>query len=287
MLCSQHTNTPKVQLPHPNKLYLLFTDVSKFCYSGVFTQASAEDSNEALLRILTSEDPLKIVESQTQNIWFESNIVHPVAYISGSQSQSQCRWPAITKECSSVFMAIKKCSFNLQNAGIQIIKLLLRIFTGHTGNDRCSALGLDAAAIPKCVKVQFIKGVVNVLADSVSRLRAGGLYHGLDFYDHQQEFSTPFEPLPPVEQTTPMPLEVNEIFIAPNIEKHTQNYEALHDLPTARTDKAKLSLENAWPMDIQQLEQNLMSLPELTPDKVTKLIQWYILQKHDTTHRLQ
>ena len=50
MLCSQLTNTPEVQLPNPNKSYLLFTDMNKFCYSGMLTQASTEDSNEALLR---------------------------------------------------------------------------------------------------------------------------------------------------------------------------------------------------------------------------------------------
>ena len=39
-----------------------------------------------------------------------------------------------------------------------------------------------------------------------------------------------------------MPLEVNEIFIAPNIEKFMQKYNALHDLPTAKTDETKLSV---------------------------------------------
>ena len=95
-----------------------------------------------------------------------------------------------------------------------------------------------------------------------------GLYHDLDFKDHQQEFSAPFEPLPPVEPVTHIPLKVNEIFIAPNIEKHVQNYDALHDLPTAQTDEAKLSLKNVSPTDIPQLEQNIMSLQELTTDKV-------------------
>ena len=95
-------------------------------------------------------------------------------------------------------MAIKKCSFYLQNADLLVHsdhKPLLKIFTG-------------------------------------------GLYHDLDFKDHQQEFSAPFEPMPPVEPVIHMPLEVNEIFIAPNIEKLMQNYDALHDFPTAQTDEA-------------------------------------------------
>ena len=69
-----------------------------------------------------------------------------------------------------------------------------------------------------------------------------------------------------------MPLEVNEVFIAPNRAKLMQNYDTLHDLPTAQTnDEAKLSLENVSLTIILQLEQNLMSLPELTLDKVRKL----------------
>ena len=55
-----------------------------------------------------------------------------------------------------------------------------------------------------------------------------------------------------------------------------QDYNVLCDLPTAQMDKAELSLENASPADIPHLEQNLMSLPEFTPDKVMKL------QRNDT-----
>ena len=43
MLHSWLTNTPIVLLSDPNKPYLLFTDMSKFCYSGVLMQASTED----------------------------------------------------------------------------------------------------------------------------------------------------------------------------------------------------------------------------------------------------
>ena len=53
MLHSRLANTPIVQLPDPNKPYLLFADDSKFCYSGVLTQASMADSNETLIKILT------------------------------------------------------------------------------------------------------------------------------------------------------------------------------------------------------------------------------------------
>ena len=56
---------------------------------------------------------------------------------------------------------------------------------------------VEATIIPRHVKVQHIKGIDNVLPDSVSELRAG-LYHGPDSRDHQQAFSSLYEPLPPV-----------------------------------------------------------------------------------------
>ena len=96
MLCSRLANTSLVQLPNPNKPYLLFMDASKFCYSGIHTQASTDKSNKALLKLLTDNYLLKSVHSQTQNLLLNS-IVLPVAYISGSFAETQCRWPAITR----------------------------------------------------------------------------------------------------------------------------------------------------------------------------------------------
>ena len=104
MLHLRLASTPIVWLPDPNKTYLLFTDAIKFCYSGVLTQASTVDSNEALMNILTSKVPLTSIESQTQDLQLSSNVIHPVAYILSSFSQSECSWLAVTKECFSVFM---------------------------------------------------------------------------------------------------------------------------------------------------------------------------------------
>ena len=132
--------------------------------------------------------------------------------------------------------------------------------------------GLEAAAIPRRVKALYIKGIANVLTDSVSRLKSVGPYHDTDSNNQQQEFSTHFEPISPVEPVMDTPLEVNEAFISPDIESIVQTYDTLHDSPTAQTgDDVKLSLENASPTDIPQLEENIMSLPELTPEKVIKL----------------
>ena len=42
-------------------------DASKFCYSGVLTQASTDTSNEALIKLLTDKEWLKSGKSQMQN----------------------------------------------------------------------------------------------------------------------------------------------------------------------------------------------------------------------------
>ena len=117
----------------------------------------------------------------------------------------------------------RKCSFFLQNADLLVCsdhKPLLEIFTGHTDNDNCNIWSLEAAAIPRRSEVQHINGIANILADSVSRLIAVGIYQDNDSYDYQQEFSTPFKPLPPIEPVTHTPLEVNEAVISPDTETH-------------------------------------------------------------------
>ena len=166
-----------------NKPYLLFMDASKYRYSGILTQASMDKSNEALVQLLTENDPLTSVESQAQDLKLDTNLVHPIAYVSGSFNESQCRWPAITKECFGIFMSIKKCLFYSWNPDLLVFGPLTspKIFTGSTDNEKCNTWGLEAATIPRCIKLQHIKGTANILAHSVSILKAVGLYHDLDF----------------------------------------------------------------------------------------------------------
>ena len=136
-----------------------------------------------------------------------------MAYISGSFCQSQCRWPANILECFSVFISIKNCSIYLQNANLLVHfnhKQSLKIFTGHTDNEICKTWGLEATSVPRCVKVQHIKGIANVLVDPVSRLRAVDLYLDIESKDHQQELSSPFELLPSVEQVTHMKKKIHQ-----------------------------------------------------------------------------
>ena len=106
------------------------------------------------------------------------------------------------------FYVNQKCSFYLQNGDLLVCldhKPLLKNFTGNTDNEKCKTRGLEASTVSIPVKVQHIKGMANILADSVSRLRAVGLYNNLDLKDGQQECGTPFKPPSPVEQSTCTP----------------------------------------------------------------------------------
>ena len=125
-------------------------------------------------------------------------------------------------------------------------------------------------------------GIVSVLSDSVSKLRAVGSYHDIDLKGHQQEFSVPFEPLPPVEPATCMPLEMNEVFIVPNVEKLAQTYDTLHNVPTGQTNEyVKLSLENALHTDIPPLEYfNVPARINIRKSNTTTK-EWHTLQKHN------
>ena len=84
----------------------------------------------------------------------------------------------------------------------------------------------------------------------MSRLRAVGLYHDLDFKDNLQELRVPFESLPPVEQSTDTPVEFHKICIRPDIENLTQNYDTENNLPAIQSEESKLPLDNTSPEDI-------------------------------------
>ena len=65
-------------------------------------------------------------------------------------------------------------------------KQLLKFLTDYTDNDKCNIWGLETAATPRRVKVQHIKGIVNILADLIFRLKAVGIYHDIYSNDYQQ-----------------------------------------------------------------------------------------------------
>ena len=76
---------PILRYPDPYEDYILFTDASKFGYTGILTQDYEEDS------------VMKY---------------HPVCYVSGLFRGSQLNWAALTKEAYAIYMAVEKKTLN-------------------------------------------------------------------------------------------------------------------------------------------------------------------------------
>ena len=89
--------------------------------------------------------------------------------------------------------------------------------------------------------MKHIKGTANILADSVSRLQAVGLYHDLDFQNSQPELRISFEPLLPMKQAIHIRITVHEIFIKPDVETLAKK------LTVAQIEGSNISLEYISP----------------------------------------
>ena len=73
------------KFPYPQKLYVLFTDASKYAWAGVLMQPYTEETKG------------KMVTTH-----------HPVTYVSGLFSGSWLNWAALTKEAYVIYMSVKK-----------------------------------------------------------------------------------------------------------------------------------------------------------------------------------
>ena len=85
-LCS----VPILKYPDTTKTYTIFTDVSKYGWTGILTQEH------------TSVVDGKVVQTN-----------HPVSFVSGMFCDSQLNWAAMTKEAYAIYMTVKKSTFYL------------------------------------------------------------------------------------------------------------------------------------------------------------------------------
>ena len=84
MLKDYLQEAPILRYPDPTVNYILYTDASKYAYTGVLTQS------------IDGTD-------------------HPVAYTSGLFRGSQLNWAALTKEAYAIYMSVRKLSFYLDS----------------------------------------------------------------------------------------------------------------------------------------------------------------------------
>ena len=134
-----------LRYPDPQKLYTLFTDASGIGWSGVLTQEHIDDSGRSKL--------------------------HPVCYVSGQFKGSQLNWAVLTKEAYAIYMAVRRLTFYITDADVTIKSdhLPLRKFLmKETLNAKVNNWAVELEQFK--LKLEWIQGSKNTLADSLSRL---------------------------------------------------------------------------------------------------------------------
>jgi transposase InsO family protein len=145
---------PILAYPDPDKPYVLFTDASKYAWSGVLTQ-----------------------ECEHLNIKGEKiPTLHPIVYSSKTLQGAQERWAAMTKEAFAIYMSIKRNDHLLQGASTTVRTdhlPLKRFLLRNTKNDKVNNWAMELQQYN--VTVEYIKGTKNCLADALSRLIEHGI----------------------------------------------------------------------------------------------------------------
>ena len=139
---------PILTYPDPNHPYVLFTDASKYAWACVLTQ-----------------------EKTHQLEGKEVKILHPITYMSGLFCGSQKNWACLTKEAYAIYMSIKKLAYYLEDANITLRSDHLpfkKFIVKNTLNSKVNNWAIER--LPFRITFEYIKGIKNTLADTMSRL---------------------------------------------------------------------------------------------------------------------
>ena len=131
---------PILHYPNPNKTYIIYTDASDDACGAQLSQE--HDGTE-----------------------------FPVAFLSHTFSETQCKWSTIDQEAFGVYYTITKCNYCLQGANIIIWndhKLLTRFLNGKNANNKVNRWSLELATYS--ITFKWISGAQNKAADCLSRL---------------------------------------------------------------------------------------------------------------------
>ena len=185
---------PILKYPMPEQPYILYTDASKYAWAGVLTQSYQYKENEK-----------------------EYYIHHPITYISGLFKGPQVNWAALTKEAYAIYMSVKKLDYYLKEADTTIRSdhLPLKSFLlKNTKNDKVNNWGVELASRYN-LKFEYIKGIKNTLADTMSRLVKLNPDIQLEKEPNGYQFGKP-----PPEEVSSNHLEPKLIYIAPVSPEH-------------------------------------------------------------------
>ena len=148
MLKDSLITSPILKYPDPNKPYTLFTDASKHAWACVLTQEH---------------------EHKKDGMIFKIN--HPITFASGLFKGSQLNWAALTKEAFAIYSSIKKLSYYLEDAEIILRSDHLPLKKFLQKNTLTTKVNNWAVEIsPNKIQFEYIKGIKNTLADTMSRL---------------------------------------------------------------------------------------------------------------------
>ena len=139
---------PILTYPDPNLPYVLFTDASKYAWACVLTQEKTHQIEEKEVKIL-----------------------HPITYMSGLFHGSQMNWACLTKEAYAIYMSIKKLAYYLEDADITLRSdhlPLKKFLAKNTLNSKVNNWAIEI--LPFHITFEYINGIKNTLADTMSRL---------------------------------------------------------------------------------------------------------------------
>ena len=139
---------PILTYPDPNHPYVLFTDASKYALACVLTQEKTHH-----------------IEGK------EVKILHPIMYMRGLFHGSQLSWACLTKEAYAIYMSIKKLAYYLEDADINLRSghlPLKKLLAKNTLNSKVNNWAIEI--LPFRITFEYIKGIKNTLADTMSRL---------------------------------------------------------------------------------------------------------------------
>ena len=135
---------PILRFLDPNKPYILYTDASKYAWSCVLTQQYTHDINGKQIAMN-----------------------HPITYVGGLFKGSQLNW------AYAIYMSIKKLTYYLEDAEITLRSdhlPLKRFLKRNTLNTKVNNWAVEIS--PFKITFEYIKGIKNTLADTMSRLIA-------------------------------------------------------------------------------------------------------------------
>ena len=148
MLKTSLMTEPILTYPDPSLPYVLFTDASKYAWACVLTQKKTHT-----------------IEGK------EVKILHPITYMSGLFRGSQMNWACLTKEAYVIYMSIKKLAYYLEDVDITLRSdhlPLKKFLAKNTLNSKVNNWAIEIS--PFHITFEYIKGIKNTLADTMSRL---------------------------------------------------------------------------------------------------------------------